>query len=416
MLYKEIHACRICGNKKLIMVLDLGTMALTGVFPKIGETTESGPIEMVKCDDTQNKKFCGLLQLKHNYDLTKLYGDNYGYRSGLNQSMVEHLKGIVASIKKQVKLKKGDLIVDIGSNDGTLLHSYNDTSLQLVGIDPTIKKFVQYYDSHIKCIPDFFSEKVIRKHSKLNAKVVTSIAMFYDLEKPIAFMQEIYNILADDGIWVFEQSYMPHMIDNVSYDTICHEHLEYYSLKQILWMTKKVGFKIVDVEINNANGASFRITVAKEKAPYKKATKKIDTILADEASRGLDNLDTYKQFAKSVRDHKKQLIAFIRQAKAEGKKILGYGASTKGSVILQYCNLTKDDIPYIAEVNEYKFGRLAPGTNIPIISEKEAKKHAPHYLMVLPWHFKKNIVSREQEYLTSGGCLFFPLPKLELVK
>ncbi len=415
MIYQQVTKCRICGNTSLNPIIDLGVQALTGVFPRRNEVVESGPLELVKCEDVINGKYCGLLQLRHNYDLNKLYGENYGYRSGLNKSIVNHLNSIVKKIKGTVELEKDDLIIDIGSNDGTLLQAYQDDNLQLVGIDPTAKKFKQFYPSYVEGIPEFFSAQIVRERFNKKAKVITSIAMFYDLEEPTRFMEQIYDVLADDGIWVLEQSYMPMMIDNVSYDTICHEHLEYYALKQIKWMTDIVGLKIVDVEFNNVNGGSFCITVDKKNSRYIENTLLINRIMSDEENKDLSSLDVYRDFEKKVINHRNELIKFIQKLKREKKKIFGYGASTKGNVILQFCGITEKDIPYIAEINEYKFDRYTPGTYIPIISEEEAKSLSPDYFMVLPWHFKETIISREKEYLNSGGHLFFPLPKLEVV-
>lgn len=416
MLYKQITSCRICGNKQLYPVIDLGHMALTGVFPNVGEEIEKGPLTLVKCDDSESTSNCGLLQLNHNYQLEKLYGENYGYRSGLNRSMVSHLQGIVSQIKSRINLEKGDLVLDIGSNDGTLLGSYGLDDITLVGMDPTIKKFGMYYKNGINKIPDFFGSELFKKHFKdKKAKIVTSIAMFYDLEHPIDFMAQVYEILEDDGVWVLEQSYMPRMIDNVSYDTICHEHTEYYAVRQISWMVEKIGFKIIDIELNEANGASFRVTLAKKKSPLRENKEMVGAIIKAEDARHLEKPETYNQFKKDVFVQNDELIKFVRKVKKDGKTIYGYGASTKGNVILQLAGLTKKDLPAIAEVNDYKFGRLAPGTDIPIRPEKEIKELKPDYLLVLPWHFKDNILGKEQEYLDSGGHLVFPIPKIEVI-
>ncbi len=391
-------------------------MALTGVFPNVGEEIEKGPLTLVKCDDSESTSNCGLLQLNHNYQLEKLYGENYGYRSGLNRSMVSHLQGIVSQIKSRINLEKGDLVLDIGSNDGTLLGSYGLDDITLVGMDPTIKKFGMYYKNGINKIPDFFGSELFKKHFKdKKAKIVTSIAMFYDLEHPIDFMAQVYEILEDDGVWVLEQSYMPRMIDNVSYDTICHEHTEYYAVRQISWMVEKIGFKIIDIELNEANGASFRVTLAKKKSPLRENKEMVGAIIKAEDARHLEKPETYNQFKKDVFVQNDELIKFVRKVKKDGKTIYGYGASTKGNVILQLAGLTKKDLPAIAEVNDYKFGRLAPGTDIPIRPEKEIKELKPDYLLVLPWHFKDNILGKEQEYLDSGGHLVFPIPKIEVI-
>lgn len=415
MLYQKIKKCRICGNKNLKVIIDLGNQALTGVFPKKDEVVERGPLILVKCMDDKTSH-CGLVQLGHDYDMEKLYGDNYGYRSGLNKSMVSHLGDIVKKIEKTINLKNGDLVIDIASNDGVLLNSYKNKKLELVGIDPTSEKFRQYYPKHVKYLPVFFSSQVVRdKYQNKKAKVVTSIAMFYDLPEPLRIMKEIEEILESDGIWVVEQSYMPNMIDNVSYDTICHEHLEYYALEQFKWMSERAGLKIIDVDFNDTNGASFCVTLAKKDSKYEEAKDKIEKVLADEKVRGFSEMSIYENFKNNSEKHRGELKEFFKTAKAEGKKVFGYGASTKGNVILQYCDITPDDMPYIAEVNEYKFGRFSPGTMIPIISEEEAKVMKPDYFMVLPWHFKKGIIEREQDYLNSGGRLVFPLPKIEIV-
>ena len=415
-LYEPIKSCRICGNTKLIEVVNLGNMALTGVFPKSSdEQVGSGPLALVKCHG--NDDSCGLLQLKHNYDLGSLYGKNYGYRSGLNKSMVTHLHSKVKKIISMVEPNFDDLIIDIGSNDSTLLQAYPENFTNLTGVDPTGVKFSSYYPSHIRLIPDFFSSKLIsEKYGNKKAKIISSISMFYDLENPIDFVTDIYNVLDDNGIWVFEQSYMPEMIRMNSYDTICHEHLEYYSLYQIKFMCDKVGLKIIDVEFNDINGGSFSITVSKRDSKFEENKKLVDKILKDEKSEGFNSLELYEKFNRSIKLHKDEFLKFIRDAGTAGKKILGYGASTKGNVILQYCGITEKDIPCIAEVNEDKFGSFAPGTLIPIVSEKEAKEMHPDYLLVLPWHFKDFILSKEAEYIKKSGCRFvFPLPEIGVV-
>jgi hypothetical protein len=416
-MYTEIRKCRICGNENLAPVLQLGIQTLTGVFPaNKNQKITSGPLELVKCEDDDSGKTCGLLQLKHSYDLSEMYGLNYGYRSGLNQTMVEHLHNKVRKISALVKLNPQDLIIDIGSNDGTLLNGYPSHQYTLAGIDPTGKKFREYYPQHIHLITEFFSAATVKNHfGSQKAKVITSIAMFYDLESPLDFMQEIFDILDDDGVWMFEQSYMPFMLDMNAYDTICHEHLEYYGLKQILWMTRKIGLKIIDVELNKVNGGSFSLIVAKSTSSYKEASSLVETILNEEKAKGLYTLDPYENFKKRVFQHRDQLIHFLQNIHAEKKLMLGYGASTKGNVILQFCNLTNREIPFIAEVNSDKFECYTPGTLIPIVSEAQARAMQPDYFMVLPWHFKDNVVARESDYLKSGGRLFFPLPELETV-
>lgn len=415
-MYSEIKRCRICSNTNLIPILNLGNQALTGVFLKTKEqVVTSGPLELVKCEEDKDDKHCGLVQLRHSYNPDELYGDSYGYRSGLNKSMVTHLQNKVNKIEKMIDLVQEDLVLDIGSNDGTLLGAYTNKRLILVGIDPTGEKFKEYYPSYIQLIPDFFSAKIINNHfGNKKAKVITSIAMFYDLQSPIEFMQEIRELLDDNGVWILEQSYLPTMLEMNAYDTICHEHMEYYCLKQLKWMADRVGLKIIDVELNNINGGSFSVTVTKSNSHYYKKGSIVDKILSEEKRQELFELKPYKEFSQRVLKQREELIKFIKNERDKNKKFIGYGASTKGNVILQFCNLTEKEIPLIAEVNKDKFGCFTPGTLIPIISEAEARAMKPDYFLVFPWHFKENIIEREKDYLSAGGKLFFPLPSLEV--
>jgi len=411
MLYKEITECRICGNKDLKDILDLWIQALTGIFPKPDEELESWPLALVKCSW---EKCCGLLQLKHNYDLERLYGDDYGYRSGLNKWMVRHLEGVVEKLKWLKEIKEWDLIIDIASNDGVLLSAYGDKWFELLWIDPTAKKFAEYYPSYVEFIPEFFSAQAVKNKTTKKAKIITSISMFYDLPKPLEFVEQVKEVLDDDGIRFLEQSYMPTMLDIVSYDTVCHEHLEYYALKQIKWMVDKVGMKIIDVALNDVNGWSFQVIVSKN-IDAQANEENINKLFEHEEKWGYSSGKAFIQFKKNIETHKKDTLEFFTKAKQENKKVIWYGASTKWNVTLQYCGITKEMLPYIAEVNDYKFGRTTPGTKIPIISEKEAHEMNPDYFFVLPWHFRKWILEREKTFLEKWGHFVFPLPKLDIV-
>ena len=409
-MYKKISSCRICGNKGLTNFLHLGNQMLTGVFPKEKdkERVSSGPLALVKC---MGENSCGLVQMQYSYSLSEMYGDNYGYRSGLNKSMVDHLHSKVSKITNSVKLNANDLIIDIGSNDATTLKAYPQKSLDLVGIDPTGIKFSSYYPDNIKLIPDFFSSSLVKaKFGNKKAKVVTSFSMFYDLEEPLTFMKEVHEILDSEGIWIFEQSYMPKMLEMNSFDTICHEHLEFYSLHQIKYMTDIVGFHIVEVDFNDINGGSFSITVRK-KIGDEQDEEKIKKILHQEIESGLSSMKPYEEFANRIDIATKKLIHFVKTQRAKGKMIAALGASTKGNVLLQYCNFTEDDISFIGEVNEEKLGCFTPGTFIPIISEKELLSKNPDYLIVLPWHFKDFFINNKKFSKTK---LVFPLPEIEI--
>jgi len=413
----KIEKCRICGNKNLKSVINLGNLCLSGIFPKDKDTpVVTGPLELVKCHRQGKKEFCGLTQLRHSYNKHLLYGKTYGYRSGLNSSMVNHLKDVVNKVFRFVNLKKGDLIIDIGSSDGTLLGFYPQTKYKLAGIDPSASKYKKFYPPGVKIINNFFFLQTITKtFGSQKAKIITSIAMFYDLENPLEFIKEITKVLDDKGVWVLEQSYLPLMLRVNAYDTICHEHTEYYCLRDIKWMLDRTGLKILDIELNDTNGGSFKLTVAKNSSPQKECTEVIQKMLAKEQALGLDTLKPFIKFKKTILNHKKDLLELINKLIKQNKKIIGYGASTKGNIILQYCGLSSKQIPYIAEVNQDKFGCFTPKTHIPIISEQQAKSLNPDYLLVFPWHFKDYFLIRERKFLKSGKHLIFPLPQILII-
>ena len=406
----KIKNCRSCSSTSLKFLYSLGNQYLTGIFPSSSQDKiPKGELNMIIC------KKCKLLQLGNSFDVDVMYGDSYGYMSSLNPHMIKHLKLKSEKLKKISNLSKNDIVIDIGSNDGTTLGNYEKSNI-LIGVDPTIKKLKKFYRKDIIAIPEFFNKFTVSKYlKKKKAKIISTISMFYDLPSPINFAKDVYECLADDGIWHLEQSYMPSMIKNTSYDTICHEHLEYYSLETIKFIFDDVGFKIIDLEFNDINGGSFSITVAKKKSKFKEYSKIVNWLLEREKILNYNSPLTHLDFYKNVKKHKKLLKDLISNLKDMKKKVIGYGASTKGNVILQYCNINKKDLNFIADVNTYKKNKYTPGSLIKITDEKAIKRYNPDYMLVLPWHFKNFILQKEKKYLNNGGKMIFPLPDIEIV-
>lgn len=406
----RIDRCRICGNENLTKILDLGVQAMTGIFPKTREQAiERGPLQLLQCVG-ENERCCGLVQLAHSFNPNTMYGDGYGYRSGLNASMSRHLQEKVARICGAGILREGDLVIDIGSNDGTTLSAYPQHEYRLVGVDPTGSKFREFYPPYIELISDFFSLETVRSHlGRKRARVITSFSMFYDLEAPLEFMREVLELLEDDGIWVFEQSYLLAMMNTNSFDTVCHEHSEYYALSQIQWMATRAGGRIVGIEFNDINGGSFSVTMSKVGAPYPTAPE-LTQLLDRERQAGIDGLEPFHRFETRVAASRRDLQGFMEQAHRDGKSVCGLGASTKGNVLLQYCGFTAADIKFVGEVNRDKFGCFTPGTLIPIRPEAELFEQKPDYTLVLPWHFRPFFANNDK-FKTLR--LVFPLPTLE---
>lgn len=410
-MVQTISKCRICGGREFHKVMSLGEQVLTGVFPKFkNEIITRGEVDLLRCSSSTG---CGLVQLKQSYDLDEMYGSNYGYRSGLNPSMVKHLQSKVDAIISLGVLEKNDTIIDVGSNDATTLKAYPREEYQLLGVDPTGMKFSEHYPPEISLIPEFFSTKnVLKALQGRKAKVVTSFSMFYDLEDPVSFAQEIEGVMHDNGIWVLEQSYLPSMLETNSFDTICHEHLNFYAFKQIEWIAREAGLKVVDAELNDVNGGSISVTVAKLNSTHAPNEAALNDIRNNEARLELGADQTYENFIGRIREAQRQLLSFLQHAKHSGKHVCGLGASTKGNVLLQYYDITEDLIQEIGEVNSEKFGSFTPGTLIPLVPEDDVLAKKPDYLVVLPWHFREFFLSNEK---FSGMKLVFPLPQFEVV-
>jgi hypothetical protein len=406
-----IGRCRICDVNRFRELFDLGQLHSCGVFPRQNEADPpAAPLNLIQC------VACGLVQLSHDFAGDDLFRSTYGYRSGLNESMIRHLNQIAAAVRRRVALRAGDVVLDIGSNDGTLLSSYEVADIVRVGIDPTIARFQKYYPPGIRTLDDFFTEKNFRRMcTSESARIVTSISMFYDLPAPNDFVRDIASILTDDGIWVLEQSYLPSMVDHNSFDTICHEHLEYYSLRQIVDLAERHGLRVFDVLLNVVNGGSFQVWVCRSEAPYPANSKVITHLLEKEEKEGYASgkpiLDL-KARVDTIRDSVVELLTDLRR---RGKLVHGYGASTKGNTLLQFFGITPELLPAIAERNEEKFGCRTPGTGIPIISEDQSRALRPDYYFVLPWHFRESFLKREREFIDRGGRFVFPLPTLEIV-
>lgn len=409
-MFKKIKKCRICKNEDLITVLDLGDQYFSGIFPKkVNSHTYNGPLKLVKCNELTDG--CGHVQLEHTFDLPTMYGNEYGYRSGLNTSMIKHLESKYNKIRKILKLEDEDIIVDIAGNDGTFL-GFFPKNLKLLSIDPTSNKFSKYFKPHVNYIADFFSESVYKTYfQNQKAKLITSFSMFYDLEDPCQFASEVNNILnPTEGLWILEQSYMPEMLKTNSFDTVCHEHLSYYGMRQLKYIMDKSKFKIIDFEFNDVNGGSVSLVVANKNSKYNECTNKLNALLQQELNLGLNTLTPWKDFQVRIDDCKNKFLDILKQLKKDRLKIAALGASTKGNVTLQTWGIS-DYIDVVGDVNPDKHGSYTPGTWIPIRDEDSVLSECDVFI-ILPWHFKKFFINNPK---FKGKRLLFPLPTPELI-
>ncbi len=414
---KKRKTCRVCGSPALKKVIDLGPQYLQGSFVKQGKempSTRKISCSLVRCNPEEDENACGLLQMQHSVPPEILYAA-YWYRSGTNDTMRNHLKDIAESSVSIINLKN-PAVLDIGCNDGTLLGFY-PRLYEKYGCDPSD---VAQEIKHATVVQDVFPSARLKKilaDRKLD--IITSIAMFYDLESPVDFLKNVKALLSEKGIWVVEMSYMPRMLQLDSYDTICHEHLEYYSLAVLEKICSMSGMKIFRIEFNAINGGSIRCYAThQENSNYDdpEKFKRINEIRQKEFDLELDTDKPYVAFQQRITKLKDKLHALLMDLKKEGKRIHIYGASTKGNTILQWCNIDHTIIDYAAERNPDKFGAITLGTGIPIVSEEESRSMNPDYYLVLPWHFRNEFLDREKASLERGTGFIFPLPKIEVYK
>ena len=408
--------CRICHNPHLKPIVDLGDQPLSSVFPKPDAPNPSvSPLQLVRCDVQAKPGACGLVQLLHTAELREMYGTTYGYYSSISPTMVSHLQAKVHALVALAKPASGDVVLDIGCNDGTLLNTYGaNAGLTRIGMDPSAQKFAGNYQPDIRVVYDFFSETGARTLiGNKNCKIISSIAMFYDLDDPLKFMRDIRALLTPDGVWALELSYLPLLLKQLTYDQICHEHVTYLGLRQMDWMMQQTGLKILDVTFNDMNGGSFYIIAGRADGPHAAQTEKINQLFADEAP--LDTDEAYARLHHRILTHRDDVREFFATMKAAGKKVYGYGASTKGNIVLNYCGLGADDLAAIGDRNPEKDGLVTPGTRIPIISHEKLRRLKPEYLFVFIWHFRKEVIRDEIPFLKSGGKMVFCLPRLHVV-
>ncbi len=411
--------CRVCGSPQLSPVLDLGPQNIAGAFVRPGDESpieRAIPLELVRCDMSSDQDACGLVQTRHSVPPALLY-QSYWYRSGVNRTMTDHLHKLARTADKAVELMPGDLVVDVGCNDGTLLDGYQTEGLRHLGFDPSdVTRYAveKGYDVELA----FFSgDRLAQRYPDQKAKILTSIAMFYDLETPTEFVADVARSLAQDGIWVLELHYLPMMLERNQFDAIVHEHLGYYSLAVLERLVGEAGLEVVWVDTNDLNGGSIQLFIAHSGQRHRSedAEARLQKLRIQEFEIALDSAEPYDSFAKGVARVRDELSSLCRSLRDDGKTIHVYGASTKGNTILQYADLDHEIIPFAADRNPDKWGTETIRTKIPIISEEESRAMNPDYYLVLPWHFLDEFVEREQAFFDRGGSFIVPLPEVRLI-
>lgn len=415
MTIRQRKTCRVCGSSKLVPVLSLGEQYVTNFVEEADGKYPKGPLDLVLCSSENGG--CGLLQLMHTVERDLLYR-KYWYHSGISSTMVKALEDVTTSAKKIVRLSAGDLVLDIGANDGTLLRQYGIPGLVTVGFEPS-NLWQLSMEGTSKVINDYFNyDSYQREFGAKKAKIITTIAMFYDLEDPNTFVEDVKNCLAPEGVWIIQMNYLGLMVENNTFDNISHEHLEYYSLLSLSNLLQKHEMELMDVELNDVNGGSFRIYIKHKCVNVKSfpgSEQRLKKQIDYELKMGLDNCRIYTSLAKRIEKNKQAILAFLREQKKAGKKIFIYGASTRGLVVLQYFGIDHQLISGAADMNPDKWGKYIVGTGIPIMSVKDCRKQKPDFLLVLPYHFLEEIKIQEHEFLENGGKMIVAIPDFKVI-
>lgn len=407
----KVECCRACGSSRIKEVISLGNQYVTNF---VEETTNEKkiPLNLVICEH------CKLLQMEHSINPNLVWNDQYWYKSGISTTIKDDLKDIVEKAKKIVPLEEGDLVIDIGCNDGTLLGFYGSV-VNKVGFEPSGNVAKEAQEKGHYVINSFFnSENFVKEFGNKKAKIITAISMFYDLENPNEFLKDIKKCLREDGLFIIQQNYLLSMLEQNAFDNICHEHREYYSLISLERLLEKHGLEIFDVETNSINGGSIRTYIKLKEGSLNtdKNHGALNALKEKEKQVGLDTLRPYIEFNERVKNIKQKLISFLKEKKNQGKRIWIYGASTRGNVALQYFGIDSDLIEYIADKNSDKWGKKPIGSKIQITSPEEIIKRKPDYLLVNTWHFIEEIVKQEKEHFESGGIFVVALPEFKIIE
>ena len=399
---KKINHCLLCKNRKIKKIFSLGNLFVSNFVNKKNIMKGiKAPLNLLYCSK------CSLIQLSHIAPQEIMYRRFYWYRSGVTKIMRTGLKNIFTESLKKVKLNKNDVVLDIGANDGTLLKYYKNRKIKTISCEPA-KNFTKILkkNSHF-LINNFWKkkelDKILFKFKLEKPKIITAIGMFYDLEDPNKFIKDAADSLHDDGIFIAQLMCLKTMIQKNDLGNICHEHIEFYSLKSLKFLFEKNGLEIFKIEENDINGGSYRIYCRK----YTKGSIKL---------KNENVLQMMKIFIKRAKKNKNITMNFIKRKLKQRKKIFLYGASTKGNTVLQYYGINNKIVPFASERSPEKCGKYTIGTGIKIISEKVARKLNPDYFFVTPWGFIKEFIKREKIWLKNGGKFIVPFPKFRLIK
>jgi NDP-4-keto-2,6-dideoxyhexose 3-C-methyltransferase len=405
-----LERCRVCGNTELAPVIDIGEQYLSSIFPDDLDYRDEVPrsrLDLSVC--VKRDGTCGLPQLSRHHDISAMYAA-YPYASATNAAMRKILADVAEGGRARVDLRPGDVVLDIGGNDGTLLANFGENDLDLVIVDPATVESA-FESERLARVTDFFSAEAYRGVAERPASLVFSIAMYYHLDDPLTFTREVAEVLADDGVWVIQMAYLPAMLRTNMYDNIVHEHAGYYATRHMQWIMERAGLEVFDVELNDVYGGSFRVFVQRA-GGARGPTERLARVLADEDRVELFDVRTYRGFQRRIEQTRDELMALFDEIAERGETVWIYGASTKGATILQFCGLDAERIEAAAEASPFKIGKYIVGADVPIRDEAAMRAARPDWLLALPYSFVDAFMERERALVEQGTRFIVPLPQV----
>ncbi|MEL6102168.1 MAG: NAD-dependent epimerase/dehydratase family protein [Pseudomonadota bacterium] len=403
-------ACTSCGEAGLKLILDLGTMPRSDGLIEPSRVDQSETLVPLRLGYCPN---CTLVQLFETRPQEEMFGDEYLYFSSYSTDLLKHSRDHVLDLIERRELGSENFVVEVASNDGYLLSNFLEKGVPVLGIDPAPKPAATARERGIPTLEFFFGEKVATevRNSHGAADVIIAKNVVAHATDTNDFVAGLSALVSDTGVVVTEFPYLRDLIEHTEFDTIYHEHLCYFSVGSAKYLFARHGLHLIDVERLSIHGGSLRMTFSKSGS----ASPMVDQILKEEQEIGLGEFSYYTDFAQRVRAFREDVRNLIGSLKADGHRLAAYGAAAKGTIMLNYLNLNDSVIEYVVDRNENKQGKLVPGVRIPIHEPDRLLQDKPDYVVVLPWNFRDEIISQQQEFLKGGGRFVVPIPKLEIV-
>jgi hypothetical protein len=402
-------SCRLCGSSNVELAVPIKASPIGDAFipaVRLGQAQDIYPLDLYLCAE------CGHVQNLDVVNPEVLFRD-YIYNTSGSNALVEHFRQYALDVLARYEVRPGSLVVEIGSNDGSLLKFFKARGLRVLGVDPAREIARKATEAGVETLPEFFSSKLASAIRKAHggASIVCANNVFAHSDELADVARGIREVLADDGVFVFEVSYLVDIVDKYVFDTVYHEHVSYHSVGALATFFKRMGLQLIDVQRNNSKGGSIRGFAQRAPEGKRPVQPVVGELTALEKSRGFGQLPLYQEYSRRIEQRKAALTTFVDRALADGKLIAGYGASTTTTTLLWHFELQRK-LAFVADDNPVKYGMYCPGCHIPVVPSDELYVRRPDYVVILAWQYAPAIMKRHERFMKDGGKFLVPLPDL----